>query len=67
MTCSATASGSASSPSSLHNYKSNLLTDKIILLNADNEKEEENDIIIVAQAAPEPLTLQASQGQSKCQ
>ena len=67
MTCSVTASGSAPSPPPLHNYKGNLLTDKIILFNADDEEEEESDIIVVAQAAPEPLTPQALQEQGKCQ
>ena len=67
MTCSATASGSASPPSPLYNYKGNLLTDKIVLPDADNEEEKEGDIIMMAQAASGPLTPQASQGQGKCQ
>ena len=47
MTCSVTASNDASSSSSFHNYKGNLSTDKIILLNADNEKKKESNVIIV--------------------
>ena len=67
MTHSVTASGSASSLPSLYNYKGNLPADKVILPDTDNEKEEENDTIIVAQAAPKPLTPQVSQEQGKHQ
>ena len=67
MTHSVTASGGAPPSPSFHNYKSNLPADKIILLNADDEEEEESNIIMVAQAAPEPLTPQALQGQGKHQ
>ena len=67
MTHSATASGGAPSPPPLHNHKGNLPADKIILPDVDNEEEEEGDIIMMAQAAPGPLTPQASQGQGKCQ
>ena len=69
MTHSVTASNDASSLSSSYNYKSNLLTDKIVLPDADNEKKKKkkSNIIIVIQAAPEPLTSQTLQKQSKHQ
>ena len=61
MIYSVTASDSASSLSSSHNYKDNLFTDKIVLSNADNEKKKKSDIIIMIQAASESLTPQALQ------
>ena len=61
MTHSVTASDSTSSFPSSHNYKGNLLTDKIVLPDVDNEEKEESDIIIVAQAASESLTPQTLQ------
>ena len=63
------ASGSALPPPPSYNSKGNLPANKIVLLNADNEKKEEEeekgDIIIVGKEAPEPLTPQTSKGKGK--
>ena len=47
MTYSVTVSNSASSLSSLYNYKSNLPADKIVLSNIDNKKKKKNIIIMI--------------------
>ena len=64
------ASGDASPLPPPYNSKSNLPVNKVVLLNADNEKKEEEeeekgDIIVVGKEAPEPLTPQASKGKGK--
>ena len=58
-------SDSASSLPSLYNNKGNLSTDKIMLLNADNEKKEKDNTIMMIKKASEPLTPQAFKGKSK--
>ena len=58
-------SDGASSPLPLYNNKGNLLTDKIVLPDADNKKKKENDIIIVVKEASKPLTPQVFKRMNK--
>ena len=59
------ASSSAPPSSLFHNNKGNLLTDKIILPDADEKEKEKSDIIIMTKGAPEPLTPQAFKRKGK--
>ena len=48
-----------------NNNKGNLPADKVVLPNADNEEEEECDIIMMTKVVFEPLTPQAFKGKGK--
>ena len=65
MLCSVMISDDVSSLSSLYNNKGNLLTDKIVLSNADNEKKKKSDIIVIIKEASESLTPQIFKRKSK--
>ena len=58
-------SDSASSLSSLYNLKDNLLTDKIVLSDANKKKEKKSDIIVIIKKASESLTSQTFKKKSK--